>query len=120
MTSKSVILGTSSKRRHQPSALGRPDGPMVQTHFLRKRPGLPTFHSCSDDRNMIHAPAFDGHISADLFEAFTPKQLARAGDVLDANESIVVGWTRAVLERRSDQPQSGILGQLPKQEGKGV
>src|SRR5436309_8186374 len=110
MTAEGVVEGAISKPRHQWEVPGGPELPMMQTHSVCKGPGLPTPHSRGDDCNMIHATLLYWHVSADLLEALPPKQLARAGDVFDAHEAVVV--RRTALERRPDQAQIGILSKL--------
>ena len=104
MTSKSVVLDSTSEPRHQQTVLGRSYAPMVNANLARKGPCLPALHPCSNDRNMIHAPALNRHIAADLFETLAPEQLAETGNMLDADEAVVVGLNRAVLEWCSHQP----------------
>src|SRR2546426_1463297 len=116
MASKSVVLGANSESRHQRAVLGRPNFSMVQTHLIGERPCFPTLHPRGDNCDVVHAACLHRYISTNCLEAGSSEQLARARDVFDTHEAIVVG--RTPLERRSDQSECGILSEFAEQERK--
>src|SRR5262249_39129534 len=101
---------------HKSGVLGCAHGSMMQAVSLHECSRLPSPHARGDDGDVIDAATLDWNISSDLFKALTAKYLARAGDVLDANEAIVIGPQSAVEKRRSHQPKFGIAGQLVQQK----
>ena len=83
---------------------------MVNAYLIGKSPGLPTFHSCGNDRDMIDATALNGRISTNRFVALSPEQLAAAPDVFNVGKAVVV-LQRSFFERRSADAESGVLAQ---------
>ena len=118
MAAESVVLHSESESRHHAAALRRPHGAVVGTGFLGKRSGFPALHPGSNHGNMIDAAALYRHIAADFLKTLAPENLARAGHMLDAHKAIVVGFLLRIEERRSNQPQRGVIGQFAQQEFK--
>ena len=91
---------------------------MMEANLFGKCSGLPALHSRCDDCNVIDAARLHRHVAANLLEALSPEKLASSGNMLDADEAVVV--YRFVLERRANQPESGILSKLAQQKRKVV
>src|ERR1039458_3921199 len=81
VVSKRVVLRSKFKLGLQCTLSGGIHLPMVNAHLVRKCSGLPAFHSCGHDRDMVDAAALDGCISTNRFVALSPEQLAASPDV---------------------------------------
>src|ERR1700753_1802922 len=90
MVPNGIVFEAVFKSRLKHACLSRSHGAVVMAHHLCERPRLPSVHACGEHRDMIHATALHRHISADLFEAPAPEKLARARDMLDIYEAVVV------------------------------
>src|ERR1051326_6144146 len=79
---------------------------MMMGHSLSERSGFPAFHPRRGNGQPVDTTSSNRDIASDLLKAFTPKDMAGAGDMVGAVEAETVGW--AVLgERGSDQAEFG-------------
>lgn len=99
---QTVVFEAIAKSRLHDTLFRGSHGAMVPTGLLSKGSRLPTLHSRGHDRDMIDTAPFYWNISADSFETFSAKQLAGAGNVFDANESIVIAVAADFLKRCAD------------------
>src|SRR5437867_4091758 len=115
MSPKIIVLTPEAKGRCQARARCCAHRPMVAAHLLDECPGLPAFHPCRRHRDPVDSTAFYWQIAADLFETFSPEELARARDVFHGSESEVISG-RALGEWRSHYSESLVCGQLREQK----
>src|SRR5262245_35995101 len=99
MKSKPVVLLPGREtNEYFPSFLCRTHQTVMRTCFLRKRLRPPAFHSRPQHRDNINPTTLNGRVSANSFEALTPKHLTCTGDMVRAAESIVIRF--AILTER--------------------
>src|SRR5579863_8558463 len=93
---------------------------VMDAHFLGEGPSRPTFHSCSDESDIVNAAPLERSVSPDILEAFPPKQLAYPWNIIDTRKHIVVSRFGIFNVRRSYQPQPAVFSELLKQECKEI
>src|SRR6185295_5107524 len=90
MGAEEVIERPDTEFRAQHVVFGGSNLAMMPAHLFGERPRRPALHSRGDDGDVIDSSGLDGNITADRLEAGAAEYLARAGDVLDADEPVVV------------------------------
>ena len=85
--------------------------------LFEKRSRFPSLHARRDDGNRVDPAGLDGFVSADLFIALFPEQLAGPGNMFGAGEPVIV-LARPFAERRPGDPQPRILRELVQEEMK--
>src|SRR3954467_12375754 len=90
MAAEDVIFLAILKSDHDGIIFCRALRAVMSQNVFREGPGLPAFHPCREHSNQIDSAAADGRVASDRFEAFSPEQLARAGNVLDADKAVIV------------------------------
>src|SRR5438046_1980396 len=90
MAAEKVIHLPGVQARAQARVVGTSRLSMMQAGFLGVCPGVPAFCAGTEDCDVIDPSRSHRPITANRFEAFLSEHLARARDILNAREPIVV------------------------------
>jgi hypothetical protein len=108
MVAERIILHSISEACGESTTLRGPQLTVMEADFVSKGAGLPTFHAGGNDREMIYAAAVEGFVATDRLKTFSAKYLAGTGDMLDADEPVVVTLPRNFPERSASQAEGGV------------